>query len=92
VLIAYRTAFEQATGRPVSTFGGHAYDGLMILVDAIKRAGSTEPEAVRDAIEATKGFVGTGGIVTMTPEDHLGLGLDAFRMIEIQNGDWVLAE
>lgn len=92
VLIGYRTTFEQATGRPVSTFGGHAYDGLMILVDAMKRAGSTEPQAVRDAIEATRGFVGTGGIVNMTPEDHLGLGLDAFRMIEIRNGDWVLAE
>jgi hypothetical protein len=42
-------------------FGGHAYDGLMIAVDAIKRAGGTDKAKVRDAIEATKGFVGTGG-------------------------------
>jgi branched-chain amino acid transport system substrate-binding protein len=92
VLLAYKSAFEEATGQPVSTFGGHAYDGLMILVDAIKRAGEAEPGAIRDAIEATQGFVGTAGTVNMSPEDHMGLGLDAFRMLEIKDGDWVLAE
>jgi branched-chain amino acid transport system substrate-binding protein len=92
VLIAYKTAFEEATGQPVSTFGGHAYDGLMILVDAVKRAGEAEPTAIRDAIEATKGFVGTAGVVNMSPEDHMGLGDDAFRMLEIRDGNWVLAE
>lgn len=92
VLVAYKTAFEEATGQPVSTFGGHAYDGLMILVDAIKRAGEAEPTAIRDAIEATKGFIGTAGIVNMSPEDHMGLGSDAFRMLEIKDGGWVLAE
>ena len=92
VLIAYKSSFEEATGQPVSTFGGHAYDGLMILVEAIKRAGEAEPTAIRDAIEATQGFIGTAGVVNMNPEDHMGLGADAFRMLEIKDGGWVLAE
>lgn len=92
VLIAYKSTFEEATGQPVSTFGGHAYDGLMILVEAIKRAGEAEPAAIRDAIEATQGFIGTAGVVNMSPEDHMGLGADAFRMLEIKDGGWVLAE
>lgn len=92
VLIAYKSSFEEATGQPVSTFGGHAYDGLMILVEAIKRAGEAEPTAIRDAIEATQGFIGTAGVVNMSPEDHMGLGADAFRMLEIKDGGWVLAE
>lgn len=92
VLIAYKSAFEEATGQPVSTFGGHAYDGLMILVEAIKRAREAEPTAIRDAIEATQGFIGTAGVVNMSPEDHMGLGADAFRMLEIKDGGWVLAE
>ena len=72
----------------MSTFGGHAYDGLNILVEAIKRADSTDGEKVRDEIEKTKGFIGTGGVVNMSPTDHMGLDLSAFRMIEIRNGDW----
>ena len=38
------------------------------------------------------GFVGTGGIVNMSADDHLGLDLSAFKMIEIKNGDWTLAQ
>jgi len=91
VVVDYKTTYEKNTGQPVSTFGGHAYDGLMILVDAMKRAKSADKAKVRDAIEATKNFMGTGGIVNMSATDHLGLDLTAFRMLEIKNGEWTLA-
>lgn len=90
VAMGYKKAFHERWKSDVSTFGGHAYDGLMIVVDAIKRAGSTDKAKVRDAIEATKGYVGTGGVVNMSPTDHMGLDLSAFRMLEIKNGDWSL--
>ena len=91
VAMAYAKAFSEKWKTDVSTFGGHAYDGLMIAVDAIKRAGSTDKAKVRDAIEATKGYVGTGGVVNMSATDHMGLDLSAFRMLEIKNGDWTIA-
>jgi branched-chain amino acid transport system substrate-binding protein len=90
VVVGYTKTFQQKTGQPVSTFGGHAYDGLMILVQAMQRAKSADKAKVRDEIEKTKGYVGTGGIVNMSPTDHLGLDLSAFRMLEIKNGDWTL--
>jgi branched-chain amino acid transport system substrate-binding protein len=62
----------------------------MIATDAFKRAGSTDKAKVRDAIEATKGSIGTGGKVNMSATDHMGLDLSAFRMLEIKNGDWSL--
>ncbi len=92
VVTAYTKAFNDKWKTDVSAFGGHAYDGLMIAVDAIKRAGSTDKAKVRDAIEATKGYVGTGGIVNMSATDHMGLDLSAFRMLEIKNGDWTLVQ
>ena len=64
----------------------------MLAVDAIKRAGGTDKAKVRDAIETTKGFVGTGGVVNMSATDHMGLDLTAFRMLEIKGGDWTLAK
>jgi len=90
VVVGYSHTYQQKTGQPVSTFGGHAYDGLMILTQAMQRAKSADPAKVRDEIEKTKGYIGTGGIVNMSPSDHMGLDLSAFRMLEIKNGDWTL--
>jgi branched-chain amino acid transport system substrate-binding protein len=92
VVDAYKAMFEEKTGTPVGTFGGYAHDAFLIMTDAIARAGSAEPAAIRDAIEATSGLAGTTGIYTFTPEDHLGLDLSAFRMLEIQGGKWTLVQ
>jgi branched-chain amino acid transport system substrate-binding protein len=90
--LEYKAKFEKETGQPVSTFGGHARDALIMLVEAVKRAGSTDKAKVRDEIEKTRNFVGTGGVINMSPTDHLGLDLSSFRMIEIKDGDWALVK
>ena len=92
VVTGYSKTYKDRFKQDVSSFGGHAYDGLMLAVNAFKRAGSADKAKVRDAIEQTKGFIGTGGIVNMSPADHLGLDLSAFRLLEIRNGDWTLAK
>lgn len=90
VLMTYKKDYETATGQPVSTFGGQAYDGFFILLDALKRAKSPTPDAIRDEIEKTRDFIGTAGKVTMSPTDHLGLDPASFRLLEIKNSDWTL--
>jgi branched-chain amino acid transport system substrate-binding protein len=90
IVVDYSRLYQQKSGQAVSTFGGHAYDGLMILVQAMQRAKSADKAKVRDEIEKTKGYIGTGGIVNMTATDHMGLDLSAFHMLEIKGGDWTL--
>ena len=92
VVTAYENAYKAAYKQDVSTFGGYAYDGLMLAVDAIKRANSTDKAKVRDALEATKGFVATSGTFNMSPTDHMGLDLSSFRMLEIKGGDWSIVQ
>ena len=92
VVSAYKRDYEARFKADVSTFGGHAYDGLMLAVNAIKRAGSTDKARLRDAIEATRGYVGTGGVVNMSASDHLGLDLSAFVMLEVKDGNWSMAK
>lgn len=92
VVDAYKATFEAKTGTTVGTFGAYAHDALMIVADALRRAGSADPAAIRDAIESTKSLAGTTGIYTFSPEDHLGLDLSAFRMLEIRGGKWTLIE
>lgn len=91
VLLEYSSMFEEKYGRSADTFGGHAWDALYLLVNAIKKVG-TDKEAIRDALENTTGFVGTGGIFNFSPEDHNGLTKDAFVMVKIVNGEWTLLE
>lgn len=92
VALAFKAEYEARWKQDVTHFAGHAYDAFAIVMDALRRAGTAEREAVRDAIEATRGLVGTGGVFTMAPNDHLGLGLSSFHMVEIRRGDWVLVD
>lgn len=92
VVTAFKKEYEAAFKSDVSTFAGHAYDGLQIALVAIARAGSTDKAKVRDEIEKTSGYVGTGGLVSMSATDHMGLSLSAFHMVEIRKGEWVLSD
>lgn len=83
------TYWKQYKDEP-STFGGYALDALSLGVQAIKTAGGTDKEAVRNALEKTKGFMGTTGQFNMSATDHMGLNLSAFRMVEVKDGGWVL--
>jgi len=92
-LQAYHDAFMDEYGRAPDHYGGHAWDALHIVKGAIERAGAdADRAAVRDQIEKTEGFVGIGGIFTYSPEDHYGLTPDAFAMVTIKDGKWVLLQ
>lgn len=88
VAAAYRDMYQKVSGDSVSTFGGHAYDGLMIALGAIKRAGTTDKEAVRAEIEKTTNYIGADGIYNMSASDHLGLDEASFVMVEVKDGGW----
>jgi len=76
---------------PVNTHSGYAWDAIYIVADGMKKAG-TDPKALREAIEKTKGYVGVSGIYSLTPEDHNGLGVDSMVMVQVKNGKFVLAK
>jgi len=90
VLMDYKRDYEKRYKEDASTFGGHAYDALLILTEAIKKAGSSDPEAVRAAIESLQGVVGTGGIFNFSATDHNGLNQDAFEMLTVKNGKFAV--
>jgi branched-chain amino acid transport system substrate-binding protein len=91
VVLDYKREFEARFKSDVSTFGGHAWDGLMLAVEALKKAGTADKAKVRDALESVRGFMGTAGMFNMSPTDHVGLDVSGFRMLEIRKGDWTLA-
>ena len=92
VLEGFIADYSAKYGSEPSAFAGHAYDGLYLMVEAIKRAGTSDKASVRDALEATEGFVGITGEFNFSASDHMGLSLDAFHMVEIRNGAWQLID
>jgi len=89
LLEKYKKDYEARYDDQVSTFGGHAYDALTILEAGIKKAG-LDKEKVRDAIENLKDLPGTGGVFNFSPEDHNGLDINAFAMLTVKDGKFVL--
>jgi len=91
VLESYKKEYEAKYKEDVSTFGGHAYDAMLILERGIKDAG-TDKEKVRAAIEHIKGLVGTAGIFNFSPTDHNGLDANAFEMLTVKDGKFAILE
>jgi branched-chain amino acid transport system substrate-binding protein len=90
VLATYKKDYEAAYKEDVSTFGGHAYDAILILTEALKKAGTTDRDKVRDAIENLHGLVGTAGIFNFSATDHTGLDLNAFEMLTVKDGKFTI--
>lgn len=91
LLMTYIKNYEEKFKEPASTFGGHAYDAFTILMAAIEVAGN-DRDKVRSAIENMKDFPGTGGVFTFSAEDHNGLDINAFQMMTVKDGKFVVYE
>ena len=89
LLKEYDAAYRKAFGTEASTFGGYAYDGFLLVTNAIRTKGVT-PENVRDGIEQARKLVSVSGVFTMSLTDHNGLDLSAFEMVKVTKGDWAL--
>jgi len=85
----FSDAYFEEYGEQINTFAGHGWDAILIITEALKRAGAGATAAeLRDEIEATEGLVGTAGIFTYTVEDHNGLTPDDLNMVEIVDSKW----
>ncbi len=89
LLLSYKKDYEAMYKEEASAFGAYAYDAILILAEAIRKAGTTDREKVRAAIEDLKGFVGTSGIFNYSKTDHSGLDMSAFEMLTVKDGKFV---
>jgi branched-chain amino acid transport system substrate-binding protein len=89
LLLEYKKAYESRYKEDASAFGAYAHDAFGILVKALQEKGA-DREKVRDAIEATKGWAGASGVFNLSATDHNGLGPEAFEMVTVKDGKFVL--
>jgi branched-chain amino acid transport system substrate-binding protein len=78
-LAAYKTAPD--------FFGSWPYDAVHVLAKAITAAGSTDPQKIRDALLAVKGYRGVEGTYAF---DKNGDGLHGYNIVRNDNGNIVV--
>lgn len=82
----YAARFKGEPGQ----FGAHTYDSMQMVLESLKKVGP-DRKKLRDYVENNlKKWPGAGGVYTMSPADHCGLDKNAFEMVVVKNGDWML--
>lgn len=87
---AFIAAYNEAYGRdPENAFAALGYDAVYLLADAIERAGSTDAEAIQQALMETEGFAGVTGTVSYAEGSRVPQ--KAVTMIHVMDEQFTLA-
>ncbi len=93
VATSFISRYEAEYGSRPDIFAGHAYDAIGLVADALGRIeGEVTSESLRDALEATEGWVGIDGTFTYSATDHNGLTEDEMVLYVIEDGTWRLEQ
>jgi branched-chain amino acid transport system substrate-binding protein len=91
-LLQYQADYQAKFGKPPSTFGGHAWDAMMMVKGAFETVG-TDSSAIRDYLETgITNFIGISGIFNITAEDHTGIGKESLVLVQIVDGGWLYVD
>jgi branched-chain amino acid transport system substrate-binding protein len=85
----FEAAYRKATGKDPFNLHGYGYDGIMLVAEAIKKAGSTDKEKIREAMQTVKykGVMGAQGMEYSFPEGKRA-GFDPNGMVvRVYEGD-----
>ncbi|MCX5904285.1 MAG: ABC transporter substrate-binding protein [Proteobacteria bacterium] len=91
LLATYKKDYESRFKSDVSTFGGHAYDAIHLVIAALRAVGPDRAK-IRDYIENSKNFVGTGGVFNYSADNHVGLNKDALELYTVKGGAFALVK
>jgi branched-chain amino acid transport system substrate-binding protein len=81
----YRATYNVAADQ----FSAWAFDAMNVLAKAIASAGSTDPNKIRTAILAIRGYAGAEGPYNFDPN---GDGLHGYNVVHNDNGNWVFVK
>ena len=81
-------AYEEEYGQPPeNAFAALGYDTMLIIADGIERAGSADPAAIQEALEATNGLDAVTGTITYSEDSHVPQ--KSVTIIGVEGGEFV---
>ncbi len=85
---AFHAAYKATYNQEPDAYAALSYDGMKLMADAIKRAGSTDKDAIKKALAATKDFTGIAGPIAFTEKNTLARS--NFVTLVAKGGKWTL--
>lgn len=64
------------------------YDKMLIVAEAIKKGGDSTAEKILAGMNQISGLQGTTGVITISPQDHMPVGL-SMVMYKIDKGNYI---
>lgn len=88
-VIKFVEAYKKEYNQTPDALAALGYDSALLLMDAIKRAGSAEPSKIKDALAATKNLQLVSGVITL---DEKHDPVKSAVIIELKDGKQVFKE
>jgi branched-chain amino acid transport system substrate-binding protein len=88
-VVSFNERYQKRWGDRSDTLAALGYDSVVMLVDAIKRAGTTEPAKVRQALAATKNLHGVTGTITLDAQRN---PTKSAVVLQVRNGEFQFVE
>ncbi|GAB2766437.1 ABC transporter substrate-binding protein [Sinomonas soli] len=85
----YHDDFSGKFGSQPDFGPGVAYDAVLLIAEALKKAGSADPSAVKTALEGVSDFEGVVGTYNMSANDHRGINASDVKMVQAKDGKFV---
>ena len=86
---AFVEAYKKEYGQTPDSMAAMGYDAAKLLVDAIKRADSTDAKKIKEALTATKNFISVSGEMSLNDRHDAVRGV---VIIELKDGKQVYKE
>ncbi|HUT49773.1 MAG TPA: ABC transporter substrate-binding protein [Alphaproteobacteria bacterium] len=91
VIENFIAAFKKEYGKVPATFAGNGYDAVMMIANAMKKAG-TNSKALRKAIEGTTNYNGVTAVYSYSPTNHFGAQEGSVVMLQVKGGGFIVAK
>lgn len=82
--------FEEKYGRKPNQYVAQAYDGIMLIKEAVEKNGGTEN--LNEAVEKITDYAGVGGVFNFTPEKHYGLSKEDIVILKYEDDTFRLED
>ncbi|CUH95792.1 putative secreted protein [Propionispora sp. 2/2-37] len=88
-VVKFVEAYKKEYNETPSAFSALGYDTALMLIDAIKRANSTEPEKIREALEQTRDLQVVTGVLTLDANHN---PIKSAVVVEMKDGKQIFRE
>jgi ABC-type branched-subunit amino acid transport system substrate-binding protein len=83
-------AMKEKYGRTDNAQASRAWDSMMMMVMAMKAAGTTDGEKVHDAFEKLGSYTGAGATYTFTTANHIGITQNPYVLVSVKGDNLVI--